>query len=92
MVVVFSSGGHVATMLATHYHLGKKDATYPERDWVKSNHKEFFAGVTTRYHGTKTEREALVQRDQILAKFLLKIWGKPKSFIDSPPLGPQQGK
>ena len=21
---------------------------YPERDWVKSNHKEFFAGVTTR--------------------------------------------
>jgi hypothetical protein len=22
--------------------------TYPERDWVNSNHKEFFAGVTTR--------------------------------------------
>ncbi|MCP4376515.1 MAG: alpha/beta hydrolase [bacterium] len=59
--------------------------TYPKRDWVKSNHKEFFAGVTTRYHGTKKQREALVKRDPILAKFLLKIWGKPKSFIDSPP-------
>ncbi|MDP7287151.1 MAG: alpha/beta hydrolase [Phycisphaerae bacterium] len=58
--------------------------TYPKRDWVKSNHKEFFAGVTTRYHGTKEEREALVKRDPILAKLLLKIWGKPLGFIDSP--------
>ena len=62
-----------------------KGDTYPKRDWVKSNHKEFFAGVTTRYHGTKEEREALVKRDPILAKLLLKIWGKPLGFIDSPP-------
>jgi len=66
--------------------------TYPKRDWVKSNHKEFFAGVTTRYHGTKEEREALVKRDPILAKLLLKIWGKPKGFIDSPPVKPDKGK
>jgi len=59
--------------------------TYPKRDWVKSNHKEFFAGVTTRYHGTKQEREDLVKRDPILARLLLKIWGKPIGFIDSEP-------
>jgi acetyl esterase/lipase len=66
--------------------------TYPKRDWVKSDHKEFFAGATTRYHGTKAEREALVQRDPILARLMLKIWGKPKSFIDSPAAPPKQGK
>ena len=67
--------------------------TYPPRDWViRANHKEFFAGVTTRYFGTKTEREALVERDPIVAKLLLKIWGKPKSFIDSPPLEADKGK
>ena len=37
---------------------------------MKSDHKEFFAGVTTRYFGTKTEREALVERDPVLAKLL----------------------
>jgi len=57
--------------------------TYPKRDWVKSNHKEFFAGVTTRYFGTKAERDALVQRDPVLAKKLREIWGKPKTTIDT---------
>ena len=64
--------------------------TYPARDWVKSNHKEFFAGVTTRYFGTQTERDALVQRDPILAKFLLKTWGKPKGTMDTPVAKPDQ--
>ncbi len=58
--------------------------TYPENDWVKSNHKEFFAGVTTRYFGTKQERDAVGQRDPILAKLLLRIWGKPKAHLDTP--------
>ena len=57
---------------------------YPERDWVKSNHKEFFAGATTRYFGTKEERKALVERDPILAKKLQKTWGKPKAYMDTP--------
>ena len=57
---------------------------YPERDWVKSNHKEFFAGVTTRYFGTKEERKALEERDPILAKKLQKTWGKPKAYMDTP--------
>jgi hypothetical protein len=52
---------------------------------VKSDHKEFFAGVTTRYFGTEAERKALVERDPILAKELLKIWGPPKATIDSDP-------
>ena len=77
------SFNHPEVMAA--YKRAVEGTTYPKRDWVKSNHKEFFAGVTTRYHGTKTEREALVERDPILAKLLLKIWGKPKGFIDSPP-------
>jgi squalene-hopene/tetraprenyl-beta-curcumene cyclase len=57
---------------------------YPERDWVKSDHKEFFAGVTTRYFGTKEEREGLVQRDPILAELLCDVWGKPKATMDTP--------
>jgi hypothetical protein len=58
--------------------------TYPEKDWVKSNHKEFFAGVTTRYFGKKQERDAVGQRDPILEKLLLEIWGKPKAHLDTP--------
>ena len=50
---------------------------------MKSDHKEFFAGVTTRYFGTKAERNALVERDPLLAKELLKIWGAPKASINS---------
>ena len=58
-------------------------SAYPGNDWVKSDHKEFFAGVTTRYFGTRAERDALVERDPVLAKELLKIWGTPKATIDS---------
>ena len=65
---------------------------YPKNDWVKSDHKEFFAGVTTRYFGTKVEREALVERDPVLAKELVKIWGKPKATIDTPAANSPTGK
>ncbi len=57
---------------------------YPPKDWVKSNHKEFFAGVTTRYFGPKDQRQALIERDPVLAKKLRQIWGKPKAFMDTP--------
>ena len=74
-----------AEVMAAHKR-ARKEGKYPPRDWVvRANHKEFFAGVTTRYFGTKTEREALVKRDPILAKLLLKIWGKPKATMDTPP-------
>ena len=35
-------------------------------------------------NATKAEREALVERDPVLAKELLKIWGKPKATMDTP--------
>lgn len=57
--------------------------TYPKNDWVKADHKEFFAGATTRYFGTVAERAALFERDPILGKELIKIWGKPKATIDT---------
>ena len=56
---------------------------YPKNDWVKADHKEFFAGATTRYFGTKEERAALVERDPILANELEKIWGTPLATIDT---------
>jgi hypothetical protein len=69
------------------YKRAVEGTAYPARDWVKSDHKEFFAGVTTRYFGVKAEREALVERDPVLAKKLQKVWGKPKAFMDTPPGG-----
>ena len=63
--------------------------TYPQRDWVKSNHKEFFAGVTTRYFGRKEEREAVGKRDPVLEEFLQKTWSKPNATLDTPWKGPR---
>lgn len=57
---------------------------YPARDWVKSDHKEFFAGATTRYFGRRDEREAVGKRDPVLEKYLNKIWGSPKAVMDTP--------
>jgi len=65
------------------YNRAVEGTAYPPKDWVKSNHKEFFAGITTRYFGTKKEREALVERDPVLAKKMRKVWGKPKAFADT---------
>ncbi|MHC4745216.1 MAG: HzsA-related protein, partial [Planctomycetota bacterium] len=65
------------------YKRAVEGTAYPPKDWVKADHKEFFAGVTTRYFGRKDEREALVQRDPILARELQEIWGIPKAYIDT---------
>ena len=68
------------------YKRARENKNWPRSDWVvRINHKEFFAGVTTRYHGTKEERETLAKRDPILLKKLQKVWGKPKAYMDSPP-------
>ena len=72
-------------ILAAHKR-AREGGKHPKNDWVvRANHKEFFAGVSTRYFGTKEEREALVERDPILLKKLQKVWGKPKAYMDSPP-------
>jgi acetyl esterase/lipase len=76
----FLTFDHPAIMAA--YRRAVEGTAYPENDWVKSNHKEFFAGVTTRYFGTRAEREALVERDPELAKELANIWGQPTGTID----------
>ena len=71
-------------VLAAHKRAGE-NKDWPRSDWVvRANHKEFFDGVSTRYHGKKQEREALAQRDPILWKKLQKVWGSPKSYMDSP--------
>ena len=67
------------------YQRAVNGSAYPANDWVKSNHKEFFAGVTTRYFGTKAERKTLLERDPVLAQELKNIWGEPTATIDSPP-------
>mgnify|MGYP001397664179 FL=1 len=72
-------------ILAAHKR-ARENKDWPKTDWVvRANHKEFFAGVSTRYHGKKDEREALQQRDPVLWKKLQQVWGTPKSYADSPP-------
>ena len=79
-------------VLAAHKR-AREEGKYPPRDWVvRANHKEFFAGVTTRYFGTKDQRDAVGKRDPILAKFLLKTWGKPKANLDTPRTGTKASK
>ena len=73
---------HAGVMAA--YRRAVDGTAYPVKDWVKSDHKEFFAGVTTRYFGTKEQRDALAERDPVLAKLLEKIWGQPKATMDTP--------
>jgi len=79
-------------VLAAHKR-AREEGKYPPGDWVvRANHKEFFAGVTTRYFGTKKERDAVGKRDPILEKFLLKTWGRPKANMDTPWAGTKASK
>jgi len=50
---------------------------YPQRDWVKSDHKEFFSGVTQRYFGIQEQRDTLYKRDPVLVEYLRKTWDTP---------------
>ena len=65
---------------------------YPEKDWVvRADHKEFFAGLVTRYYGLAEQRKALVERDPVFAKKLEQYFGKPKAYVDTP-LDPAEKK
>jgi len=79
----------VATTLKLYRQGGHGVTQKPERDWVKSNHKEFFAGATTRYFGRQEERDAVNRRDPILKQFLQKTWGKPNAHMDTTWEGPE---
>jgi len=69
-------------VLAAHKR-AREEGKYPENDWVvRANHKEFFAGLTTRYFESQQRRKELVQRDPIMAKKLEQYYGKPKLLFD----------
>ncbi len=71
-------------VLAAHQR-AREDGKYPPKDWVvRANHKEFFAGLTTRYFESEERRKEIVQRDPVFAKELQQYWGKPKALFDTP--------
>ncbi len=71
-------------VLAAHKR-AREDGKYPANDWVvRANHKEFFAGVSTRYFESEQRRKELVERDQIFAKKLAEYWGEPKALFETP--------
>jgi len=73
-----------ADALAAHKR-AREEGKYPENDWVvRANHKEFFAGVTTRYFESQERRKELVERDPVFAKKLEEYWGEPKSLMHVP--------
>jgi hypothetical protein len=71
-------------VLAAHKR-AREEGKYPERDWVvRANHKEFFAGLTTRYFESQERRKEIVERDPIFAKKLEEYWGQPKALMHDP--------
>ncbi|MCH8044162.1 MAG: hypothetical protein IID44_10645 [Planctomycetes bacterium] len=63
----------------------REEGKYPPRDWVvRANHKEFFAGLSTRYFESEEVRKQLAERDPVFAKKLEEFWGKPKALMDAP--------
>jgi hypothetical protein len=72
-------------VLAAHKR-AREEGKYPANDWVvKADHKEFFAGVTTRYFESEKARKELVDRDPVFARKLEEYWGKPKALLETPP-------
>jgi len=77
-------------VLAAHER-ARTEGKYPERDWVvRANHKEFFAGVTTRYFESEERRKELLERDPIFMKKLKEYWGDPKALFEAPLEGAEQ--
>ncbi len=63
----------------------REEGKYPERDWVvRANHKEFYAGLVTRYFESEERRKEIVERDPIFAAQLEKQWGKPNALFETP--------
>jgi len=70
-------------VLAAHKR-AREEGKYPPRDWVvRANHKEFFAGLTTRYFESEERRKEIVDRDPVFANKLEQYWGKPKTLFDT---------
>ena len=70
-------------VLAAHRR-AREEGEYPQGDWVvRANHKEFFAGLTTRYFESEERRTEIIERDPIFAKKLKQYWGKPNSLFDT---------
>jgi dipeptidyl-peptidase-4 len=71
-------------ILAAHER-AQEEGRYPEGDWVvDADHKEFFAGLTTRYFKSEESRRKLVERDPIFAERLKEYWGDPKALLRDP--------
>ena len=71
-------------VLAAHKR-SREDGKYPKRDWVvRANHKEFYAGLVTRYYESEERRKEIVDRDPIFSKQLEEQWGKPKALFRTP--------
>jgi hypothetical protein len=71
-------------VLAAHRR-AREEGKYPEGDWVvRADHKEFFAGLTTRYYESEECRKEIVERDPIFAKKLEEYWGQPKALMHDP--------
>lgn len=71
-------------VLAAHKRAGT-EGKYPANDWVvRADHKEFFAGLTTRYFESEERRKEIVERDPVFAKKLEQFWGKPKALFATP--------
>ena len=71
-------------VLAAHER-ARNEGKYPPGDWVvRADHKEFFAGLSTRYFGTDEERATLVEQDPVFAKKLEQYWGRPRARLDTP--------
>ncbi len=71
-------------VLAAHKR-AREEGKYPEGDWVvRADHKEFFAGLTTRYFESEERRKEIVERDPIFAKKLEGYWGQPKALMHDP--------
>lgn len=63
----------------------RTEGKYPERDWVlRADHKEFFAGLTTRYFESEERRKEIVERDPIFMEKLKEYWGEPKALFETP--------
>ncbi|MDH3582910.1 MAG: hypothetical protein OER86_01705 [Phycisphaerae bacterium] len=71
-------------VLAAHKR-AREEKKYPPKDWVvRADHKEFFAGLTTRYFESEQRRKELVERDPVFAKKLEQYWGEPKALFQTP--------
>jgi len=70
---------------AAHKRAQADDSKYPKKDWVvRANHKEFYAGLVTRYFESEDRRKELVDRDPVFEMKLTEYWGKPKALFRTP--------